>query len=181
MEQGSEDLPYQYTFVADEGTASAMTNAAINRNADPRRLWSLLVVLLIAGAGLLLIVTGDGPWTTTDWIGAFVFGAAILLVVLIGCLWYLAHMLTLRNLRESAFSGARYQSRFEPDSFVIAGPNMVTRYQYDSVHGVVTHDGFVVFLVRGSRAPRVLPEELFPESALRRLDAKPSRGSGRVH
>jgi len=177
----AEDSSYEYTFVADEGTASAMTRAVLYRNGDPRRrLWLFPVLLLIAVVGLLLIVTGDGPWTTTDWVGAFVFVAVLLLVVLTGFLWGLACYMTRQNLRESAFSGALYQSRFERDAFVIAGPNMTTRYPYDSVHGVVEHDGFVIFVVRGSKAPRVLPAELFPESALRRLDAKPSRENRRA-
>jgi hypothetical protein len=56
---------------------------------------------------------------------------------------------------------------------------MVTQYPYDSVQSVVERDGFLIFCVRGSRIARVLPEALFSDSALRRLDAKPSPGSSR--
>jgi hypothetical protein len=113
-------------------------------------------------------------------VGTIVFVVVLALVVVIAFLWVLAYNLTLKNLRESAFPGARFDSRFEEDSFVVANPNVVTRYRYDSVYDVVEHDGFVVFSVRGSKPARVLPRVLFPESALRRLDAKPSRGSPRV-
>ena len=172
MEQpDSRVSPYHYSFVADERTASAGARSGIASKVDRRRLWVIPLLALIVCLGLLLIVARDGPRTMLDWVGVFVFGALILLLVLLGCAWYLAYHLTLKNLRESLFPGALFQSRFEQDSFVVAGPNVVTEYQYDSIHGVTEHDGFVIFFVRGSRVARVLPGDLFPESALRRLGA----------
>jgi len=167
------DAPYQHRFVADAGTARAMTRALMSLR-GVARFWFGFVVVLAIGTALSYDAT-DLTSGTLARLAAAVGRSFVLVVPVWTLVLALLYLLNLRVMHRRVPEGAVWQSGFEDHDFFVSGPLSSHRYSYELVRSVVTRGEFVFVQLRGNAAMLGYPRALFPGHELARLVDHASR------
>ena len=165
---GATAAPYQCRFVADAGTARAMTRALMTVR-GVGRFWFGFVVVLAIGTTLFYDATDMRSGALDRLVTAA--GRSVVLVVPVWCVVLAAlYLLNLRVMQRRVPEGAVWQSGFEEHDFVVSGPLSSHRYSYQLVRSVIARGDFVFVQLRGNAAMRGYPRALFPDDELARLE-----------